>query len=433
VIAEMKRLWIAFVAVLVVSFAVLGWAGLKIYQEKPPIPEQVMTTDGTLVIRAGQILAGQEVWRAMGGMESGSVWGHGSYVAPDWSADWLHRECVFILDEWSIGEFGTDYETLPGEPRAALKARLKDLMRTNSYDPSTGRLVLDPIRLRAYEYNREHYRKLFAEGDAPSAIPAGAVTDPQKLDQLVAFFFWTSWAASTERPEVAITPESEAYIIFTSGSTGRPKGVLLPHCGIVDRARDVHLRLLGDKQWRLTQFASLSFDASVFELLMMLLTGGCTVPVTREVLLDVEKYQELLLRHKVNFILLPPSYLRLLNRAELPTVELIKTAGEAAYSADALHYSQSKTYVNAYGPTEDSVCSSWYQVDPALVYPLGIPIGQPVIDTEILILDSNLCQVPVGVEGELCVSDAGLALEYINQPELTAAAFVPLPSLWQPT
>jgi amino acid adenylation domain-containing protein/non-ribosomal peptide synthase protein (TIGR01720 family) len=257
------------------------------------------------------------------------------------------------------------------------------------------------------------------------------ITEPTLLEKCPAgartLAFADSVSASTERPEVAITPESEAYIIFTSGSTGRPKGVLLPHCGIVDRARDVHLRLLGDKQWRLTQFASLSFDASVFELLMMLLTGGCTVPVTREVLLDVEKYQELLLRHKVNFILLPPSYLRLLNRAELPTVELIKTAGEAAYSADALHYSQSKTYVNAYGPTEDSVCSSWYQVDPALVYPLGIPIGQPVIDTEILILDSNLCQVPVGVEGELCVSDAGLALEYINQPELTAAAFVPHP------
>ena len=196
----MKKLWIAFVAVLVVSFAVLGWAGLKIYQEKPPIPEQVVTTDGAVLIGPGQITAGQEVWRAMGGMETGSVWGHGSYVAPDWSADWLHRECVFILDEWSHSEYGKAYDSLPDEPQAALKARLKDLMRTNTYDKATGKLALDPIRVRAYENNREHYRELFADGDIEAAIPAGTVTDPLRLDNLAAFFFWTSWAASTDRP-----------------------------------------------------------------------------------------------------------------------------------------------------------------------------------------------------------------------------------------
>ena len=97
----MKRLWLAFVAVMVLSFLVLGWIGTRIYQEMPPIPEKVVTTDGQTLIGSGEITAGQNVWQSMGGMEVGSIWGHGSYVAPDWTADWLHREAVFILDRWA--------------------------------------------------------------------------------------------------------------------------------------------------------------------------------------------------------------------------------------------------------------------------------------------------------------------------------------------
>ena len=97
----MKRLWLAFAVVLVFSFSILGWVGTRIYQEAPPLPDQVVTTDGKVVIPSGDIGKGQNVWQAMGGMEVGSIWGHGSYVAPDWSADWLHRECVFILNEWA--------------------------------------------------------------------------------------------------------------------------------------------------------------------------------------------------------------------------------------------------------------------------------------------------------------------------------------------
>ena len=103
----MKRLWILFGLVMVVSFAVLGWIGTRIYQEAPPIADQVVTTDGQVVIDEGEIQAGQNVWQSLGGMEVGSIWGHGSYVAPDWTADWLHREAVFILDRWANDEFGS--------------------------------------------------------------------------------------------------------------------------------------------------------------------------------------------------------------------------------------------------------------------------------------------------------------------------------------
>src|SRR6476660_6197872 len=109
----MKRLWIAFAVVMVFSFSILGWVGTRIYQEAPPLPDQVVTTDGTVVIPGGDIGKGQNVWQAMGGMEVGSIWGHGSYVAPDWSADWLHRECEFMLNEWSRSQLGQPYDSAP--------------------------------------------------------------------------------------------------------------------------------------------------------------------------------------------------------------------------------------------------------------------------------------------------------------------------------
>ena len=93
-----------------VSFAVLGWIGTRIYQEAPPIADRVVTSDGKVVIDTGEIEAGQNVWQSLGGMEVGSIWGHGSYVAPDWTADWLHREAMFILDRWANEAFGSNYE-----------------------------------------------------------------------------------------------------------------------------------------------------------------------------------------------------------------------------------------------------------------------------------------------------------------------------------
>lgn len=196
----MHRLWIAFVLVLLVSFMILGWIGTRINAEKPPIPERVVTTEGTVLIDNGQIESGQNVWQSMGGMEVGSIWGHGSYVAPDWSADWLHREAVFILEKWSNADFGADYANLNVEQQAQLQGRLATLMRTNTYDPTTKTITLAPIRAEAFQVIFEHYTDVFSNGKPEYAIPKGAVTDSERLRNLSAFFFWTSWAASTNRP-----------------------------------------------------------------------------------------------------------------------------------------------------------------------------------------------------------------------------------------
>src|SRR6187399_3258958 len=131
-----RKLWTAFALVVVCSFAVLGWMGVRIYQEAPPVPERVVTTDGAELIGPDEIHDGQNVWQSIGGMEVGSVWGHGSYVAPDWTADWLHREAVFILDRWAESEYGTKFEKLDNEKQSQLSGRLSTLMRVNTYDPA---------------------------------------------------------------------------------------------------------------------------------------------------------------------------------------------------------------------------------------------------------------------------------------------------------
>ena len=92
----MKKLWILFGAVFIFSFAILGWVGVEIFRQVPPIPVEVVAMDGSVMIPSEAIMDGQNVWQAMGGMQVGSIWGHGSYVAPDWTADYLHRESLFI-------------------------------------------------------------------------------------------------------------------------------------------------------------------------------------------------------------------------------------------------------------------------------------------------------------------------------------------------
>ncbi len=196
----MRKLWIAFVLVMTLSFLVLGWIGTRIYQEMPPLPDKIVTTDGQTIIDTGDIAAGQNVWQTMGGMEVGSIWGHGSYVAPDWTADWLHREAVFILDRWAQTDFKASFADLNVEQQAQLVARLTKTFRTNTFDSTTNTITLDPVRREAFQANLDHYSHIFSEGHPAYAIPKGAVTDTKRLHNLAAFFFWTSWAASTNRP-----------------------------------------------------------------------------------------------------------------------------------------------------------------------------------------------------------------------------------------
>ena len=194
-----RRYWVALAIVIIGSFAVLGGVGRKMISQAPPIPD-VYTTDGQLLFTGATITNGQGVWQSIGGQEIGTVWGHGAYVAPDWSADWLHRESEILLNTWAARDGARDFAALGPDQRAVLKARLIREMRTNTYDAARNRVTINDDRAAAFRQLATYYANVFAAGRAAYAIPQGALTNPVKQKQMAAFFWWTSWAASTERP-----------------------------------------------------------------------------------------------------------------------------------------------------------------------------------------------------------------------------------------
>src|SRR5690606_12779881 len=165
-VSEYGRLWIGLVSVIVTSFAVLGYYGFEIYRQMPPVPEQVVTTDGHVVFTGDNIRDGQSTWQSMGGHQVGSVWGHGAYVAPDWTADWVHREATFILNSFSQAEHGSRFDELDEERRAALQARLQQQLRRNTYDPNTGTVTISQLRADAVAALSSYYSGLFADDPA---------------------------------------------------------------------------------------------------------------------------------------------------------------------------------------------------------------------------------------------------------------------------
>lgn len=205
------KFWVSLISVIVLSFLVLGYYGREIYRVAPPVPKRVVTSDGTVLFTGQDIKDGQNVWQSMGGQEVGTVWGHGAYVAPDWSADLLHREATWLLDYWAAESGGKTYAQLEPEQQAALRERLKEEIRTNTYKPETGDLAVSPARAAAFRAVSAHYTALF--GDDPKldslrkayAIPADSIKPPERRQLLNAFFFWAAWACGTDRPGSTIT------------------------------------------------------------------------------------------------------------------------------------------------------------------------------------------------------------------------------------
>ncbi len=206
-----RKLWIGFLAVMGISFAVLLYYGYEIYRQAPPVPEKVMTSDGTVLFTGQDIKDGQNVWQSLGGQEIGTVWGHGAYLAPDWSADWLHKEAVYMLEAYAMLSDGTTFEELSEEFQAALKVRLQNDLRTNTYDADTKTLTVSILRAKAIESNSRYYTGLFMNDSSLAAlrdaysIPENALKDPERARMLNAFFFWTSWSCVTQRPGQEIT------------------------------------------------------------------------------------------------------------------------------------------------------------------------------------------------------------------------------------
>jgi nitric oxide reductase subunit B len=200
-----KLLWRWLALIFVLSFGALGYLGWQIYLTAPPIPKAVVTTSGQVLFTGEQIQKGQQVWQSSGGQQQGSVWGHGAYVAPDWSADWLHREAE-ALQALRAKAIVSDPKALSAAERGAVAAALKDEMRRNTYDEATGTVTVSDVRAQAIRQVADHYTALFGEDTSLAklreqyAMSDGTVPAKADREALTAFFFWTAWAAATDRP-----------------------------------------------------------------------------------------------------------------------------------------------------------------------------------------------------------------------------------------
>ena len=207
-----KKLWVGLIGLLIVSFAVLLFMGSEIHRQAPPMPEQVVTEGGELFFTRADIEQGRQVWQSTGGQQLGSIWGHGGYVAPDWTADWLHREAIATLDIWARRDFRVEgYESLGPGQQAQLERRLQAAIRENTWDAETGTITINSDRAAAIAAVSDHYDSLYS-ADAESAglreayaMKNDTVPDPAYRRSLAAFYWWTAWAAVTERPGKDIT------------------------------------------------------------------------------------------------------------------------------------------------------------------------------------------------------------------------------------
>jgi len=205
-----KKHWFTLIGLCIVMFALLGYLGVDIYRAAPPIPDHVVTAQGEKLFTEEDILDGQTAWQSVGGMQLGSIWGHGAYQAPDWTADWLHRELTAWLELGAQERHKQAYADLGVGEQAALRAELEAEYRHNRVD-DTDTLTVSARRAQAMAQTATYYEQLFS--DEPSlrgsresfAMKENTLPSAERRAQMSKFFFWTAWAAATERPNSKVT------------------------------------------------------------------------------------------------------------------------------------------------------------------------------------------------------------------------------------
>ncbi|MEH2366202.1 amino acid adenylation domain-containing protein [Nostoc sp.] len=228
---------------------------------------------------------------------------------------------------------------------------------------------------------------------------------------------------SNENLSSGVAPENLAYVIYTSGSTGTPKGVLIQHQGVCNLVQAQVKQFDVQQNSRVLQFASFSFDASVWEIFMALSSGASLYLGTQDSLRPGADLMQLLQEQSITHVTLPPTALTTLPKEELPNLQTLIVAGEACNPKLMAEWSKGRRFFNAYGPTESTVCATVaeYTGDTQLT------IGRAIANTQIYILDQYQQPVPIGTPGELYIGGDGLARGYLNRPELTKEKFIPHP------
>ena len=277
-------------------------------------------------------------------------------------------------------------------------------------------LPLDP------DYPPERLSFMLADAQAPLVLTHSALADRLPAHDALVLHLDAERSAiaaePTTSPVSGVRPHNTAYVIYTSGSTGTPKGVSVTHGGIPNLAAVEIDRFAITSESRILQFASQSFDAALWEMVSALAAGAALVliaPGKR----SGDALASLIREQNVTHATLPPVLLKDLP-ADLPLTTLV-VAGEACPAEEVARWSPGRRMINAFGPTETTVCAT---MSDALSGAVAPPIGRPIWNTRVYVLDVGLQPVPAGIVGELYIAGAGLARGYLGRAGLTAERFV---------
>jgi len=277
---------------------------------------------------------------------------------------------------------------------------------------------------------------MVADTHMPVLLTQQALVERLPASQAQVICLDTGWEAICTEPEgnppSPVLPEHLAYVIYTSGSMGRPKGTLLHHRGLCNFATACVQEMGIQADSCLLQFASFSFDASVAEIFKAFVAGARLCVIPQDLVLSVPALVHRLQEQAVTMAILPPSLLAVLPAEELPVLRMVISAGESCPAEVVTRWAPGRRFFNAYGPTEATVGPTWYLVDGVAHLGTSLPIGGPIANIQLFVLDRQLQPVPIGVPGELCIGGVGLARGYLNRPDLTAEQFIPHPFSAQP-
>ncbi len=237
---------------------------------------------------------------------------------------------------------------------------------------------------------------------------------------------------SSDNPLTNVQPQNMCYVIYTSGSTGKPKGVLLQHNTVINLAYDYIDMFNLEPGKRAIQYFSYSFDGSVGDFFKVLLSGASLYLVAEDEMAPENGLTSLIRDNRLTNAILPPSILSVLPADKFPDLQMVASGGDVCTPELVKHWSKGRKFWNAYGPTETSVCATWYLTNKLPENASNIPIGKPIPNYRIYILDPLLNPTPLGVPGEMYIGGVGVARGYLNRPELSAERFIPDPYSSEP-
>ncbi|MFN7610164.1 MAG: non-ribosomal peptide synthetase, partial [bacterium] len=278
------------------------------------------------------------------------------------------------------------------------------------------------------DYPAERLAYMLQDTEAPVLLTQGRLKGRLPDHQARTVCLDEDWEAIGKRE--AVNPENHthrlnlAYCIYTSGSTGKPKGVMVQHSGMAALHRAQILTFSVQPEHRVLQFASIGFDAFLFDVVMAFGSGAALV--LREEDFSTELV-ECMNTNQVSIATLPPSFIAQTDLRQIPTLRNVVSAGEACHAGLADMLPEDCRFVNAYGPTESTVWASSYRFDRLAGTDGALPIGGPIVGTSLYLLDAHLCPVPIGVAGEIHIAGAGLARGYLNRADSTAEKFIANP------